>query len=132
MARKCKQCKAYQDLLAFDTGHFLIAEERQRQMVKEGWTPQHDDQHDNGEIALAAVAYASPFPVKVRAWIEKPCGCRSVGECFCSGRIQRWIDAWPWDGKFDKRKKHSRVRQLIIAGALIAAEIDRLNRRPPQ
>jgi hypothetical protein len=30
------------------------------------------------------------------------------------------VDAW------DKREKHSRIRRLEIAGALIAAEIDRL------
>jgi hypothetical protein len=35
-------------------------------------------------------------------------------------------DAWPWSRNWDKRDKHSRTRRLEIAGALIAAEIDRL------
>ncbi len=32
----------------------IIAEERQRQIVVEGWTPQHDDNHENGELAVVA------------------------------------------------------------------------------
>ena len=35
---------------------------------------------------------------------------------------------WPWDKSYNKRHKHNRIRQLEIAGALIAAEIDRLLR----
>jgi hypothetical protein len=37
-------------------GLSLIAAERQRQIEAEGWTSEHDDEHVNGEIALAAVA----------------------------------------------------------------------------
>lgn len=36
------------------SGIDLIAAERQRQIEEEGWTPDHDDQHTNGELALAA------------------------------------------------------------------------------
>lgn len=39
-----------------------------------------------------------------------------------------YFNPWPWPTEWDKRGKHSRHRQLEIAGALIAAEIDRLRR----
>jgi len=35
-----------------------IASERQRQIVGEGWTEEHDDQHDENELERAAAAYA--------------------------------------------------------------------------
>ena len=35
-----------------------IAAERERQISAEGWTPEHDDEHGNGELAMAASAYA--------------------------------------------------------------------------
>ena len=110
-------------------GTELIAEERQRQIDKEGWTAEHDDTHDEGELAIAAICYASPVPIFIKEEHE-----RSIG----------FIDPWPWfdtvevtrygDGlttqvpAWDKRKKHSKLRKLVIAGALIAAEIDRLQR----
>ena len=31
-----------------------IAKERQRQIEQEGWTPEHDDHHAEGEMAAAA------------------------------------------------------------------------------
>jgi hypothetical protein len=108
-----------------------IAAERKRQTEVEGWTQNHDDQHDNGEMALAAVAYASPLPVKVQGMVasDSDCGCREAACPHTSpfGK-KKWIDPWPWDAEWDKRKKHDRIRQLEIAGALIAAEIDRLER----
>lgn len=36
----------------------LIAAERKRQVESEGWTPEHDDQHDSDEMAMAAAVYA--------------------------------------------------------------------------
>lgn len=113
------------------TGTERIAAERQRQMEVEGWTWKHDDLHDHGEIALAAIAYASPLPVKVRAHVTKPCGCRSAGECtHISGELQ-WVDAWPWEQRWWKPDP-DRIRNLVKAGALIAAEIDRLERLKSQ
>jgi len=35
-------------------GVALIAAERRRQIEAEGWTPEHDDEHTRGQIALAA------------------------------------------------------------------------------
>lgn len=36
----------------------MIAAERRRQVDAEGWTPEHDDEHEICELAMAAVAYS--------------------------------------------------------------------------
>ena len=41
------------------SGDELIAQERERQLSVEGWTPSHDDEHANAELVGAAIAYAS-------------------------------------------------------------------------
>jgi hypothetical protein len=40
------------------SGVELIADERRRQIDKEGWTYEHDDGHTDGSIAMAAAVYA--------------------------------------------------------------------------
>jgi hypothetical protein len=75
-----------------------VIAERRRQIEVEGWTPEHDDTHERGEIAEAASAWASTG--------QKPV-------------------VWSWAA--DKAGKPRR-RQLVIAGALILAEIERLDR----
>lgn len=88
------------------TGIELIAEERQRQIEVEGWTPEHDAEHEYGELAIAACCYA---------WKE--------GDAYpCR---QDW---WPWADEWWKPSPKNRIRELQKAGALIAAEIDRLQR----
>lgn len=94
------------------TGVELIAQERERQINKEGWTPEHDDDHELGEMAVAAACYAVSGLEVIVATKDSING----------------VDAFPWDPSWDKRNKHDRKRQLVIAGALIAAEIDRLIR----
>ena len=105
-----------------------IAAERQRQMEVEGWTPEHDALHVNGELAMAACCYAAPQKIRALVYVPQNCGCRSVGECSHIFPVKKWVDPWPWDPNWDKREKHSPLRCLEIAGALIAAEIDRLER----
>jgi hypothetical protein len=98
------------------TGIELIAEERQRQIEVEGFTSQHDDKHSNGELANAAAVYAID-----------PMG----GDA--SNMVQT---LWPWDKSWLKISCNEntednpvgRIRDLQKAGALIAAEIDRLQR----
>lgn len=82
-------------------GAECIAVERARQVSQEGWTADHDARHDNNELTRAAIYYAS-------------------------GTTPPHTD-WPFDAASDKKAKHSRRQQLAIAGALIAAEIDRLD-----
>lgn len=85
-------------------GTSLISHERSRQLFDEGWTPEHDDQHTNGELAKAAICYIT--------------GSITV----CGHKV------WPeeWDEKHFK--PGDTIRCLTKAGALIAAEIDRLHR----
>lgn len=106
-------------------GAALIAAERARQVSGEGYDPAHDDEHDHGELVLAAVCYAAPRRVYVQMTTED----RVV---FC--------DPFPWRIEDDKRRRdahgtparaetrEARIRELVKAGALVAAEIDRLQR----
>ena len=94
------------------TGIELIAEERQRQIEKEGWTPEHDDQHNTGDLAHAAAAYASAELYR-----------RTASEGY-----DNTPHIWPFERKWWKPTPDDRIRELQKAGALIAAEIDRLQR----
>ena len=89
----------------------LIAVERQRQIEAEGWTPEHDDEHDDGVLVRAAICYADKAATQAR-------GGRGVGQL---------RPTWPWDHSYWKPADDP-VRNLVKAGALIAAEIDRLIR----
>lgn len=83
-------------------GAASIAMERQRQISKEGWTAEHDDTYRSGELASAAACYLTwPFRETVP-------------------------DTWPWEAAWWKPK--NRRADLVRAGALIAAEIDRIDR----
>lgn len=96
-----------------------ITAERVRQINAEGWTAEHDDAHDKGEMAAAAACYAAPFRV-FRA-IEK------VGRGY--EVFTAYVDAWPWHDQWWKPK--DRRRDLVRAAALIVAEIERLDRSQP-
>lgn len=98
------------------TGSELIAEERLRQIDKEGWTSEHDDGefHQQGELAIAGACYAFDY----------------VGDAYNhEGAYQVAGDFWPWESKWFKETHNNPIKQLVKAGALIAAEIDRLQRR---
>ena len=77
-----------------------IVVERRRQVEVEGWTPEHDDAHSDGALAKAATCYSSVYP---------------LASCY-----------WPGDLKWWKPK--DRRSNLVKAGALIVAEIERLDR----
>ena len=97
------------------TGIELIAEERKRQIEVEGWTEEHDAEHTNEALAMAAVCYA--IPSVLRMYSYNP---------LIKARIPEY---WPWDKESWKPSPENRIKELIKAGALIAAEIDRLNAR---
>lgn len=94
------------------TGIELIAEERQRQIEKEGWTAEHDAEHKEGELANAAAYYA--MTQETIDFIDDEWG------------NDMHLHIWPFDLKWLKRTPKNRIRELQKAGALIAAEIDRL------
>ena len=112
------------------TGVERIAAERQRQVEEEQFDPDHDRRHVVGELAWAAVCYAAPEQIY-----------RQLKPAFGNKEpvYVKFADPWPWQvekyngrsravrvNHWDKRGKHSLLRRLEIAGALIAAEIDRL------
>lgn len=86
-----------------------VCDERERQKSVEGWTPDHDDQHDVGALAHAAGCYLlfgtdGNFPDN-----HPP------------------IRYWPWDAEWWKPK--DRKRNLERAGALVLAELERIYRQ---
>lgn len=94
------------------TGAEMIAAERKRQISVEGWTPKHDDEHNQCEMVMVAQCYAEAAAAII------------IGEPVCE-----LPDIWPasWDAKWWKPSADP-VRNLQKAGALIAAEIDRIQR----
>lgn len=92
------------------SGVELIAVERERQVNRLGWTDEHDDEHVSGELAEAACFYALARRVRKMPGSVRP--------------------AWPFTGPAPMPADP--VVELTRAGALIAAEIDRLQRLQPQ
>jgi hypothetical protein len=96
------------------SGASLIRAERARQISAEGYTPEHDAAHQDGELARAAACYATPpqhrkadtrFTIRDNRYMLVPQG-------------------WPWHP--DDWKPASRLRDLVRAGALVTAERDRI------
>jgi hypothetical protein len=85
----------------------LIAAERARQQTVEGWTAEHDDKHDRGELGIAALSYYAASPLGYQTRGDPPV-------------------IWPWAKSWFKPAGH--VGNCIKAGALIRAERDRLDR----
>lgn len=83
-----------------------LAAERDRQVGPEGYTPEHDDAHTDGSLARAALAYVAASAI---GW--------SVTAITC----------WPWEPA--AFKPTTRRRNLVKAGALLIAEIERLDRK---
>ena len=91
-----------------------IAAERKRQIENEEWSAEHDNSHDRSEMARAAACYA--LPKSFRDFNADRPGIGSVLDLL-----------WPWDREWWKPK--NRRRDLVRAGALIVAEIERLDRQ---
>ncbi|HCI6570179.1 TPA: ead/Ea22-like family protein [Klebsiella variicola subsp. variicola] len=81
-----------------------VLAERQRQVTAEGWTAERDDGYQNSELADAAACYA----------------IHAHNQGFSTPAY------WPWSQ--DWWKQTSPRRDLVKAGALILAEIERLDR----
>lgn len=100
------------------TGIELIAKERKRQVEEEGWDANHDSKWIFGELARAAGAYANDAGIRIK---NKTWGQRHL----------EYVEAhpdWPWAAVWWKATPDDDIRQLVKAGALIAAEVDRLQR----
>lgn len=92
-------------------GALAIVAERRRQVEQEGWTPEHDAaEHEDGDLAHAGAVYAR----------------------YATGPHD--LNDMPPEWRWSKRWWHPQGfrRDLVKAGALILAEIDRhdRNRKP--
>jgi len=110
----------------------LIAAERARQIEAEHFDAHRDDAYSRSEMAWAAVCYAAPESIY------------RLDDHRVDAATPRFDfrDPWPddWLRRRDKRRVRNapadhgfsplewRIRELVMAGALIAAEIDRLQR----
>lgn len=81
-----------------------VLAERQRQVAAEGWTAAHDDEYQNSELADAAACYA----------------IHAHNQGFSTPAHWPWPPTW-W-------KQTNPRRDLVKAGALILAEIERIDR----
>ena len=87
------------------TGVQLIEQERNEQVAKHGWTRQHDiDQHPAGELVIQAAGLCL---LHTHYHVATPD-----------------LDLFGLCKKFERGGE--RIHELKVAGALIAAEIDRL------
>lgn len=96
-----------------------IVSERCGQVAREGFYAEADDAYTDGQLANAAAAYAlvSALPDRVRSLVS---GIYSIDNL-------SWLaDIWPFPKVWWKPK--DRRRDLVRAGALIVAEIERLDR----
>ena len=84
------------------SGIEIIREERARQILEKGYDEKNDDTYLKEELSFAAASYCLPKTVRRKTF-------------------------WPWHPSI--YKPGDRIRELAKAGALISAEIDRLNRR---
>ncbi|MGG6939870.1 UNVERIFIED_CONTAM: hypothetical protein P3D57_09890 [Pseudomonas aeruginosa] len=89
-----------------------VQAERRRQITAEGWTPEHDDEHADGQMAQAAGCYALH--------------AGGIGTDWPDGRQNGAALFWPWDR--DSWKPTTPRRDLVKACALGLAEIERLDR----
>lgn len=116
------QCKAPEislaELLAAAPGNSVpqawldVQAERRRQITAEGWTPEHDDEHADGQMAQAAGCCALH--------------AGGIGTDWPDGRQNGAALFWPWDK--DSWKPTTPRRDLVKACALALAEIERLDR----
>ena len=82
-----------------------IVKERKRQTDNYRWDSNHDKQHEDESLALAACYYALPNKYE-----------------------SSLLELWPksWSVVYANKHSGGRIRDLEKAGALIAAEIDRI------
>lgn len=95
------------------TGIELIAAERTRQIEDKKWSAEHDDAHQKGQLVDAGLCYIYAAINADHPAMDTP------------------PPEWPWEAESWKPPADT-IRSLTQAGALIAAEIDRLSRMSTQ
>lgn len=113
-AEEVKEEQPITDAPTIKTGISIIIDERLRQLTTKGYDNAHDDKHNKGELAHAAALFAYPeissYVLSEKNWPE--------GKVF-------------YHPTEDVSTVADRIKELAKAGALITAEIDRLNRLDP-
>lgn len=104
-------CAFKENCVAKAHGADLIREERRRQIEVEGYDTMHDRHHTPQVLCRAAVGYA-------------------LHEDPSTLTAEAAAGLWPWSRDFWKPK--DQLRNLVRAGALIAAAIDRLQHEQKQ
>lgn len=110
------------------TGIELIAEERQRQIDVEGYDEQHDSHHKSLTLAQAAETYIDAAFLTTKS---KEMGYSNQAAISWHKHNEPWKWkmiklTWPWEE--ESFKPTTTLQDLIKAGALIAAAIDRLQK----
>ncbi len=96
-----------------------VIDERLRQRDVEGWTPEHDDDHNQGQLGRAALSYVAAASITTALTAANYAAgppLDGMGHAI----------SWPWDPRW--WKPGSSRRMLVKAAALILAEIERLDR----
>lgn len=97
-------------------GAGLIASERRRQVDEEKFSSSHDDEHKLGQLTDAAMCFnLAADGMSLKGWTVDR--ARTEMLAFC----------WPWEPQWCKPAETAQGN-YVKAGALIAAEIDRLKR----
>jgi len=99
------------------TGAGLILKERRRQIDVEGWTAEHDYEHEDTALMRAAVCYLL-YEIAAQDTEDNDILVNLVD--FLRGVLWPWCDEW-W-------KPEHVDRNLVRAGALVAAAIDKIQR----
>jgi hypothetical protein len=98
-------------LQALSSGARAVLTERVRQVEEEGWTPEHDDEHDEGMLAQLGACYALHAAGQKDWWIR---------HYLLGHEQQSWF------------KPREMRRDFVRAAALLLAEIERLDRAAAQ
>ena len=94
------------------------------QISKEGWVSGHDDQHKDRELARAAKSYLQHYIERI--WLIEDENGEALTAALAKYSSEKPDDMWPFYQHEFKPK--NAIDDLKRVGALIAAEIDRLNR----
>lgn len=92
-----------------------VLAERRRQILVEGFSLEHDDEHHRGELAIAAACYAEEAFCQMRDPDRLPEISQIVPEL------------WPWEPTWWKPSLDAR-KNLVKAGALTLAAIGVIDR----
>jgi len=95
----------------------LVVRERGRQITEKGYDAAHDDQYTDGSLSMLAALLTFDATVEGSA----PLNHYALAE---------ETPAWVWDAYHHACRKYpdQKIRKLVIAAALIVADIERLQR----